>query len=179
MTGVQTCALPIFDPKYVSLHFDTGHWIQVAQSNMAAMIMWAGPYVGGMVWKDELVERTVPAVDATGAGRATNAPAAPAQPAAVARQGGRGGGGRGGGAYNGFRVVQVPVGTGMVDFSVAARALANINFDGPTECQPEWTGLGGAEAGRDTLTLPRETGIGLLKHDYETIHAALVAAGVA
>ena len=70
-----------FDPKYVSLHFDTGHWIQVAQSNMAAMIMWAGPYVGGMVWKDELVERTVPAVDAAGAGRATNAPAAPAQPA--------------------------------------------------------------------------------------------------
>ena len=54
-----------------------------------------------------------------------------------------------------------------------------INFDGPTECQPEWTGLGGAESGRDTLTLPRETVIGLLKRDYETIHAALVAAGVA
>jgi hypothetical protein len=67
----------------------------------------------------------------------------------------------------------------MVDFNLAARALKAINFDGPTECQPEWTGLGGAESGRDTLTLPRETVIGLLKRDYETIHASLVAAGLA
>jgi len=73
----------------------------------------------------------------------------------------------------------VPVGTGMVDFALAARTLKEINFDGPTECQPEWTGLGGAESGRDTLTLPRETVIGLLKRDYETILAALVAAGAA
>lgn len=151
-----------FDPKYVSLHFDTGHWIQVSQSNMASMIMWAGPYVGGFVWKDELVEKAEPS------------PPADAPPA--------GGGGRGGGrggSVNGFRVRQVPVGTGMVDLALAARALKNIGFDGPTECQPEWTGLGGAESGRDTLTLPRETVIGLLKHDYETIHAALVAAGAA
>ena len=145
-----------FDPKYVSLHFDTGHWIQVAQSNMASMIMWAGPYVGGFVWKDELVEK-----------------ADPEAPAGGGRGGGRGGG------VNGFRTRQVPVGTGMIDFALAARALKNINFDGPTECQPEWTGLGGAESGRDTLTLPRETVIGLLKHDYETIHAALVTAGLA
>jgi sugar phosphate isomerase/epimerase len=155
-----------FDPKSVSLHFDTGHWIQAAQSNMAAMIMWAGPYVGGFVFKDEAIERADPA-------------AAPA--AGSGRGGGRGpstGSGRGG-LTNGYRTVQVPVGTGMVDFSVAARALKNINFDGPTECQPEWPGLGGAENGRDTLTLPRETVIGLLKRDYDTIHAALVAAGVA
>ena len=66
----------------------------------------------------------------------------------------------------------------MVDFAVAARALKNINFDGPTECQPEWTGLGGAENGRDTLTLPRETVIGLLKHDYDTMSAVLKAADV-
>jgi sugar phosphate isomerase/epimerase len=148
-----------FDPKYVSLHFDTGHWIQVSQSNMASMIMWAGPYIGGFVWKDELVEKTDQA------------------PPAAGPTPGRGGGR--GGSVNGFRTRQVPVGTGMVDFTLAARALKNINFDGPTECQPEWTGLGGAESGRDTLTVPRETVIGLLKHDYETIHAALVAAGAA
>jgi sugar phosphate isomerase/epimerase len=157
-----------FDPHYVSLHFDTGHWLQVAQSNMAAMIMWAGPYIGGFVWKDELVEKAAPA------------PAGSAAPAADP-QGGRrgGGGGRGGGSVNGFRVVQVPVGTGMVDFALAARALKNIGFDGPTECQPEWPGLGGAETGQATLTLPRETVIGLLKRDYDTIHAALVAAEIA
>jgi len=67
----------------------------------------------------------------------------------------------------------------MVDLNLAARYLKLINFDGPTECQPEWTGLGGAENGRDTLTLPRETVIGLLKRDYDTVHAALAAAGVA
>ncbi len=150
-----------FDPKYISLHFDTGHWIQVSQSNMAAMIMWAAPYIGGFVWKDEVVEKAdpTPAVaDGRGAGR---------------------GGGRGGGSVNGWTTRQVPVGTGMVDFNLAARALKAINFDGPTECQPEWTGLGGAESGRDTLTLPRETVIGLLKRDYETIHASLAAAGLA
>jgi sugar phosphate isomerase/epimerase len=152
------------DPAYVSLHFDTGHWLQVAPSNMAAMIMWAGPYIGGFVWKDEMVQK------------ADAAPQPSPAPAAGAR-GGRAGGR--GGSTNEFQVVQVPVGTGMVDFTLAARALKNINFDGPTECQPEWPGLGGAEVGRDALTLPRETVIGLLKRDYDTIHAALVAAGAA
>jgi L-ribulose-5-phosphate 3-epimerase len=165
------------DPKYVSLHFDTGHWIQVSQANMASMIMWAGPYVGGFVWKDELVEKADPAADAAAAAGA-RAGGNPADPAAASTAPARGGGGgRGGGSVNGFRVRQVPVGTGMIDFALAARALKNINFDGPTECQPEWTGLGGAESGRDTLTLPRETVIGLLKHDYDTIKAALDAAG--
>jgi sugar phosphate isomerase/epimerase len=153
-----------FDPRYVSIHFDTGHWIQVAQSNMAAMIMMAGPYIGGFVWKDEVVEK--------------RDPAAAANPPDGAARGGRGGGGRGGG-YNGWTTRQVPAGTGMVDLALAARTLKAINFDGPTECQPEWTGLGGAESGRDTLTLPRETVIGLLKRDYETVHATLAAAGVA
>ena len=73
----------------------------------------------------------------------------------------------------------MPVGSGMVDFTLAARTLKLINFNGPSECQPEWTGLGGAENGRETLTLPRETVIALLKHDYDTIYASLTAAGLA
>ncbi len=172
-----------FDPRYVSLHFDTGHWIQVAPSNTGAMMMMAAPYVGGFVWKDEAVEKRDPSA------APLQAPPAGAS-GAFGRGGGRGGsgggrggpgggGGRGGGSVNGYNVVQVPVGTGMVDLNLAARYLKLINFDGPTECQPEWTGLGGAENGRDTLTLPRETVIALLKHDYDTVHAALVAAGVA
>ena len=165
-----------FDPKYVSLHFDTGHWMQIAQSNMASMIMWAGPYVGGFVWKDEVVEKGEPPATAVGTPAAPPAAAQGAAPAATGR--GRGGGGRGG-SVNGFRTRQVPVGTGMVDFTLAAQALKNINFEGPTECQPEWTGLGGAESGRDTLTLAPDVVIGLLKRDYDTIHAALVAAGAA
>ena len=167
-----------FDPKYVSLHFDTGHWIQVAQSNMASMIMWAGPYVGGFVWKDEMVEKVDPATAAAAAARGRRR-SGPQLRRGCRRRRRRCAGG-GDAAAVGAAVdaaapstasarVQVPVGTGMIDFTLAARALKNINFDGPTECQPEWTGLGGAESGRDTLTLPRETVIGLLKHDYDTI----------
>jgi sugar phosphate isomerase/epimerase len=162
-----------FDPRYVSIHFDTGHWMQIAQSNMAAMIVMAGPYVGGFVWKDGVVEKRDLA-----SGPPAGAATAPAGAPDGGARGGRGGGGPGAG-YNGWGTRQVPVGTGMVDFAMAARTLKTIEFDGPTECRPEWTGLGGAESGRDTLTLPRETVIGLLKRDYDTIHAALAAAGIA
>jgi sugar phosphate isomerase/epimerase len=201
-----------FDPRYVSLHYDTSHWLQVSNSNMAAMIMLAAPYIGGFVWKDGIVEKRDPvAAPPAGGGRPGGSPAGPpasptgaaagisaatppgappsgGTPAPAGARGGRGGfggpggpggGGGRGGSYNGWGTQQVPVGTGMVDFTLAARTLKLINFDGPTECQPEWTGLGGAENGRDTLTLPRETVIALLKHDYDTIHASLVAAGAA
>jgi sugar phosphate isomerase/epimerase len=185
-----------FDPRYVSLHYDTSHWLQVSNANMAAMIMLAGPYIGGFVWKDGVVEKRDPSATAV-AGNArpgSNVPGTPAGtpagagPAAGGPDGARSpGGGRGpggggvgrGGAYNGWGTAQVPVGSGMVDFTLAARTLKLIGFDGPTECQPEWTGLGGAESGRDTLTLPRETVIGLLKHDYDTIYASLSTAGLA
>jgi sugar phosphate isomerase/epimerase len=187
-----------FDPRYVSLHYDTSHWLQVSNANMAAMIMLAAPYIGGFVWKDGVVEKRDPAAvaaveDGGGqGGRSGGNVPAPAgatggagSPQSVAGRGAGPGGGRGpgggggrGGSYNGWGTAQVPVGSGMVDFTLAARTLKLISFDGPTECQPEWAGLGGAESGRDTLTLPRETVIALLKHDYDTIYASLSAAGV-
>ena len=174
-----------FDPRYISLHYDTSHWLQVSQSNMAAMIMMGGAHIGGFVWKDGDVVKRDPAEIAAAAAAAAEGRGAGAPPpggrgfsGGGGRGPGGGGGGRGGPAYNGWTTRQLPVGTGMVDFSVAARALKAINFDGPTECQPEWTGLGGAENGRDTLTVPRETVISLLKRDYDTIHAILVAAGI-
>jgi sugar phosphate isomerase/epimerase len=194
-----------FDPRYVSLHYDTSHWLQVSESNMAAMMMMAGPYLGGFVWKDAVVEKRDPAaIAAEAAAAAANRPARPDANAAGAPPpgapataggpragaggpgGGRGPGGPGGGpgggggrnaAYNGWGTRQVPVGSGMVDFTLAAKTLKLMNFDGPTECQPEWPGLGGAENGRDTLTLPRETVIALLMHDYDTVYTCLTAAG--
>lgn len=166
-----------FDPRYISLHYDTSHWLQISQSNMAAMIMMGGPYIGGFVWKDGDIVKRDPADVAAGIAAGPGAGGGGGR-GFSGGAGGRGGGGRGGPAYNGWTTRQLPVGTGMVDFSVAARALKAINFDGPTECQPEWTGLGGAENGRDTLTVPRETVISLLKRDYDTIHAVLVAAGL-
>ena len=101
-----------FDPRFVSIHFDTGHWMQIAQSNMAAMIMMAAPYVGGFVWKDGVVEKRDPA-----SGPPAVAPTAPAGPP----DGGARGGGVARGGYNGWGTRQVPVGTGMVDIALAAR----------------------------------------------------------
>jgi hypothetical protein len=135
------------------------------------MMMLAVPYLGGFVWKDGVVEKRDPA--------AVSAEAPPTDAARSGRGGGGGGRGGRGGGVNGWSTRQVPIGTGMVDVALAARTLKLIGFDGPTECQPEWQGLGGAEQGRDTLTIPRETVIGLLKRDYETVHGALLAAGVA
>jgi sugar phosphate isomerase/epimerase len=147
-----------FDPRYVSVHYDTGHWLQVSQANMAAHLRLGAAYIGGFVWKDELVEKVDPATaDATGraAGAADNAPD-PAQAATAGRGGawrsrrccrrrGRGWTRRRTRRRIGQRIPHAPGAGrhGHVDFALAARTLKEINFDGPTECQPEWTGLGG------------------------------------
>jgi hypothetical protein len=34
-----------FDPRYISLHYDTSRRLQTSQFNMAAMIMMDGPYI--------------------------------------------------------------------------------------------------------------------------------------
>jgi hypothetical protein len=66
----------------------------------------------------------------------------------------------------------VPVGSGIINLSLIAQTLKEINFNGPMECQPEWPELGGADQGRDTITIPRETAIALLKRDRVTVEAA-------
>jgi sugar phosphate isomerase/epimerase len=79
-----------FDPRYISLHYDTSHWLQISQSNMAAMIMMGGPYIGGFVWKDGDVLKRDPADVAAAAGGP-----GPGGPVGGGGRGSSGGGGRG------------------------------------------------------------------------------------
>ena len=68
------------------------------------------------------------------------------------------------------------MGTGLVDIFRYAAVMRDIGFNGPMELQAEYP-LGGAESGRDKITLPRAQVIGNLKRDVLTIRAALQQSG--
>jgi hypothetical protein len=61
------------------------------------------------------------------------------------------------------------MGTGFLHIPRVATLLADIGFSGPSELQSEYTGIGGAESGADTITRPRQWVIGMLKRDVITI----------
>jgi hypothetical protein len=69
----------------------------------------------------------------------------------------------------GWSAPNVAMGTGVVSISRVATLLAEIGFNGPSELQSEYAGIGGAETGVDTLTRPRQWVIGMLKRDVITI----------
>lgn len=76
----------------------------------------------------------------------------------------------------GWQSPMVPMGTGLVDAGAYAVALRDIGFDGPMELQVEYP-LGGAEAGRETITLPREQVLGAMRKDVDTIRTAFAKSG--
>ena len=76
------------------------------------------------------------------------------------------------GRGNGWSAPMVAMGTGMVDITKVAAILKEINFNGPSELQSEYSTMGGAEAGADKITLPRQFVIGLIKRDVLTIRKA-------
>jgi sugar phosphate isomerase/epimerase len=63
----------------------------------------------------------------------------------------------------------VAMGTGVVHIPRVATVLAEIGFDGPSELQSEYRGIGGAEIGADKITRPRQFVLGMLKRDVITI----------
>jgi hypothetical protein len=69
----------------------------------------------------------------------------------------------------GWSAPNVAMGTGVVHIPKVAAVLASIGFNGPSELQSEYPGIGGAEAGADTITRPRQWVIGMLKRDVITI----------
>ena len=69
----------------------------------------------------------------------------------------------------GWSAPNVAMGTGVVHIPHVATVLAAIGFNGPSELQSEYPGIGGAETGADKITLPRQFVIGLLKRDVITI----------
>jgi sugar phosphate isomerase/epimerase len=76
----------------------------------------------------------------------------------------------------GWQSPMVPMGTGLVDAAAYATAMRDIGFGGPMELQVEYP-LGGAEAGRETITLPRDQVLGAMRKDVETIRAAFAKSG--
>jgi L-ribulose-5-phosphate 3-epimerase len=146
-----------FDPRFVSVQYDTGNLLQTNQQNLVTQLRMGAPYIGGFVFKDAVIEPN---------------PAGNPNATATAAGAGRGGGGGRGGQQGRFRTRQVPVGTGIINLPLIAQTLKEISFDGPMECQPEWPELGGADQGRDTITIPREAAIALLKRDRVTVETA-------
>lgn len=70
----------------------------------------------------------------------------------------------------------VPMGGGLVDILRYATVMRDIGFDGPMELQVEYP-LGGAESGRDAITLPRADVIGAMRRDVETIRTTFAQSG--
>jgi sugar phosphate isomerase/epimerase len=189
-----------FDPKQVGFHYDTGHMTNAGGNGTWALNMRAaGPYIAGISAKDSVFESTV-AVNGGGAMTEEMAAAVAASgrrgpggaggrsgaggrgaPGAGGRGGaggpGGGRGGRGGGATPGWRVRQVPLGTGMVDLAQVATILKEIDFSGPIEVQAEYPN-GGAESAQDKITLPRALVLGALKRDLLALKMAFNPSGL-
>ncbi|HEY4077629.1 MAG TPA: TIM barrel protein [Rhizomicrobium sp.] len=187
-----------FDPRWVSFHYDTGHAVEAGANGTWELAMRAaGPYIGGISFKDYLFKLDLPIDEGgpfTGTPEQLNtrppragAPAAGGRPAGApplasagaSRRGGpRAPLGRGGGGQpNPWRSYAVPLGMGMVDLPKIAQVMKDISFSGPVEIQAEYPN-GGADAGHDTITLPREQVLGVMKRDLLTLRAVLSPAGL-
>ena len=69
----------------------------------------------------------------------------------------------------GWSAPSVAMGTGVVHIIQVATVLADLGFNGPSELQSEYPGIGGAETGADKITMPRQFVLGMLKRDVLTI----------
>jgi hypothetical protein len=69
----------------------------------------------------------------------------------------------------GWSAPDVAMGMGVVHLPRVATVLAEIDFNGPSVLQSEYRGIAGAETGADTITMPRQFVIGMLKRDVITI----------
>ena len=61
------------------------------------------------------------------------------------------------------------MGTGVVHIPRVVTVLSELGFNGPSELQSEYPGIGGSETGADKITRPRQFVIGMLKRDVITI----------
>lgn len=74
-----------------------------------------------------------------------------------------------------WRTEWAPLGEGLVQLDEMAKILAEIDFAGPIENQPEYPdGMGGAS----TLTIPRERFVAAMQKDQQALRKALAGAGL-
>ena len=69
----------------------------------------------------------------------------------------------------GWTAPYVAMGTGVVHIPRVVTVLSELGFNGPSELQSEYPGIGGSETGADKITRPRQFVIGMLKRDVITI----------
>jgi len=165
-----------FDSRYVSVRYDTAALLQAIPENAAVQLRLGAPYIGAVALNDAVVKLELPAWND---GAYTGTPqqlvgASMGSGDNIGKDGGDplaiGGGGR----PLPYHFHEVPVGTGMVDFSSIGSALKEINFNGPAESQSDWP-LGGAENGADKTTMARLEVLGQLKHNRLMIEQAFAS----
>ncbi len=182
-----------FDPKQVGFHYDIGHMTNAGGNGTWALNMRAaGPYIAGISAKDSVYEPTLAVsgggpmteemaavVASSGGRRGGGGPPGAGRGTPPGGRGGAGGSGRGGrgGGSPGWRVRQVPLGTGMDDLAQVATILKEINFSGPVEIQAEYPN-GGAESAQDKITLPRAIVLGAMKRDLLALKMAWGPSGL-
>jgi L-ribulose-5-phosphate 3-epimerase len=144
-----------FDPRYVGIHWDTGH-----MSNHGAMwetlLRISAPYIATISWKDRRPVQDSAVVDAQGN---------PVPGPHIARG-------------MGWGYEDVPLGTGWVQFYRYGEILREIGYTGLMDLQAEYNdSLGGANHGNTELTLPRETVLAAIKRDVLTVRTAMQESG--
>jgi sugar phosphate isomerase/epimerase len=164
-----------FDPRFVAFRYDTGSLLQATPQTMVAQLRLGGPYIGGVALNDAAMKLELPVwQDGPYAGTPQQLIGASGGGDNVGTDGGNplaiGGGGR----PLPYHYRSMPAGTGMVDLTLVGKTLKEINFNGPAECQSEWS-LGGAELGNDKISLPRQTVIGEIKHNQLMIETAFAS----
>ena len=162
-----------FDPRYVSFRYDTATLLHPRPQDAALELQLGAPYIGAVALNDAVVKLELPVWND---GAYTGTPrqlvgASMGSGDNLGKDGGNplaiGGGGR----PLPYHFYEVPVGTGMVDFSLIGQTLKEIGFSGPVESQTDWP-LGGAEKGSDKTTMPPLEVIGQLKHNRLMIEQA-------
>jgi sugar phosphate isomerase/epimerase len=69
----------------------------------------------------------------------------------------------------GWSAPNIAMGMGVVHIPRVATVLSEMGFAGPSVLHSEYSGIGGAETGADSINRPRQWVIGMLKRDVITI----------
>jgi sugar phosphate isomerase/epimerase len=80
-------------------------------------------------------------------------------------------------ARKGWKPSWVPLGQGMVRFSTFCSMLAHTSFEGPVQLHFEYP-LGGAEAGKRQITIPRKQVFSAMRRDLLQLRTYLDASGL-
>src|SRR5262245_25732638 len=184
------------DPAQIGIQYDVFH--QTQNNGWEFDLKATGKYIGGISVRDFAFEQDL---GLKGEGGAFVPPPPGSQPEGRGGRGGRGapggggppagargGGPRGGsrdtanasvvsGLVNGWKLKQVPLGTGMVNLPQLGIVLKEIGFAGPLEIKVEYAN-GGAHDAQDKVTLPRAQVLGTMKRDLLALRAAFTRSGL-